>query len=306
MKILMISGDPNLLKTGAEARERLALQQSAVERLDVFVWPQAHSLWAIKRAARLQKYDVITAQDPFWRGLVAWKLARWYGVRLNLQVHADLKGQSLFRRSLARFLLRRADSIRPQSERVAIEVRQLGVKGSITILPVFIDTNRVTGVPRAHHPYFVKTILWIGRFEEEKNPMRAISVLREVRNQNVDAGLVLLGSGSLEKDLRAAAKGLPVEFPGWQEPAKYLAMADVVLSTSPYESYSASIVEALAAGVPVVSRDVGVAEEAGATVVSDAGLATAVADALATDRHAELKLKILPAKEWAQAWRQSL
>lgn len=60
------------------------------------------------------------------------------------------------------------------------------------------------------------------------------------------------------------------------KPAVFLETADVVLCTSLYESWGASIVEALAAGVPVVAPDVGVAKEAGATVVPRAQLAEAV------------------------------
>lgn len=306
MKVLMLSGDPNLLKTGAETRERFALQKSSVEQLDVFVWPHVHRYRDIRRAAHLTHYDVITSQDPFWRGLISWYLSRKTGARLNLQVHADLAGQSLAKRVLARFLLRRADSIRAQSERVATEVRKLGVRAPVTILPVYVDVARVTGVPRAPTQHSQKTILWVGRFETEKDPLRAISVLRQVRADGVDAVLVMLGSGSLEGELRKAAHNLPVEFPGWQQPAAYLAVADIVLSTSPYESYGASIVEALAAGVPVVSRDVGVAREAGATVTSKEGLAEAAARVLRSGARGELKLSLLDASEWAEQWRATL
>ena len=306
MKVLMISGDKNLLKTGAEARERLAIQTAAVEQLDVFVWPQVHNAWEIMCAARKNHYDVVTTQDPFWRGLLGWKIKFWFGAKLNLQVHADLSGQSLVKRMLARFLLRRADSIRPQSERVAAEIKKFGVKAPINILPVFINPARVVGVLRTHHPSFAKTILWIGRFEQEKDPEAAIDVLRQVRETGVDAGLIMLGSGSLEGRLKRVSSGLPVEFPGWQEPVSYLAMADVVLSTSPYESYGASIVEALAAGVTVVSRDVGVAREAGAIVVPRSELGNAVIKVLNSGERGELKISLPSAEEWARRWRETL
>jgi glycosyltransferase involved in cell wall biosynthesis len=307
MKVLMISGDANLLKNGSAARERLALQADAVDQLDVFVWPSVHSAFAIWRATRQGHYDVITAQDPFWRGLLAWKVARLTGTRLNLQLHADLKGQSLVKHVLGHIMLRHADSVRVVSERIKKEVEAIGVRAPVTVLPVFIDAKRVEGITRAPHPRFAKTILWVGRFEREKDPLRAISVLKEVRANGVDAGLVMLGSGSLQKELRAAAEGLPVDFPGWQDdPKKYLAMADAVLSTSPYESYGASIVEALAAGVPVVSLDVGVARDAGAHIAEDGDLARAVGEVLASGGRGQLKLSFLSAEDWAKAWRNSL
>lgn len=306
MKVLMISGDPNLMKNGSSVRERHTFHAGVVERLDFFVWPQEHSMKQIFTAAKTQHYDVITAQDPFWRGLLAYIVARRTGARLNLQVHADLKGQSLIRRLLARFLLQRADSVRVVSTRVKEEVAALGTLARITVLPVFVDPHRINAVAPRVHPHFTKTILWIGRFESEKNPLGALTVLQVVREQGVEAGMIMLGSGSLEQRLRKAAHTLPVEFPGWQEPIKYLAMADVVLSTSPFESYGASIVEALAAGVAVVATDVGVAKEAGAIVVPQSELAHAVVDVLQHGTRGVLKLQLPSAAEWAKQWRNSL
>lgn len=304
MNVLMISGDKNLLKEGTEAAARLALQRSAVERLDAFVWPRVHSYAHIARAARSTRYDVITAQDPFWRGFMAWRLSRHIGARLNLQLHAELAGQSLLKRLMARYLLRRADSVRVVSERMKGEAERLGVHARITVLPVFIDAGRFAGIAR--EPHDGKNLLWIGRFEPEKDPLRAISILKEVRARGVDARLIMLGQGSLERALRAASHGFPVEFPGWQDPRSYLSHADAVLSTSPREGFGASIVEALAAGVPVVSRDVGVAREAGANIAAPEMLPSEVMRVLAPGSRGELRLALLSAEEWAKAWKESL
>ena len=192
------------------------------------------------------------------------------------------------------------------SERVASEVRKIGTRASVRVLPVFISPARLASLPHISHPRFVKTILWVGRFEREKDPLTALAALRDVRTAGIDVGLIMLGSGSLETQLKRASEGLPVEFPGWQAPAPYLAMADVVLSTSPYESYGASIVEALGAGVPVVSRDVGIAKEAGAKVSEKEALASAVIAVLKSNERGVLKLPVLSAEEWAKRWKESL
>ncbi|MCR4333491.1 MAG: glycosyltransferase [Patescibacteria group bacterium] len=300
MKVLMISGDRYLLEAGTEAHARLVLQRAQVEQLDVFVWPQVHSRSEIMRAARATAYDVVTAQDPFWRGLVARRAARVAGARLNLQVHTDLSAQPLFRRLLARFLLRRADSVRVVSERVRAQVQALGVTAPIHVLPVYVDVSRFEKVVR--EPHTQKTILWVGRFEKEKDPLRAVSVLKEVRTTGVDAKLVMLGSGMLESELRQQSAGLSVEFPGWQDTVRYLPTADLVLCTSLHESWGASIVEALAAGVPVVAPDVGIAKEAGATIASRAELTGKVIETLRAGQRGELKLFIPSAEEWAERW----
>ncbi len=308
MKVLMLSGDPSILEEGSAAHARLLFQRSQVDRLDVFVWPQRHSFREIVRATRVTQPDVVTAQDPFWRGLAAWVIARRCGARLNLQVHTDLTAQPFTRRVLARFLLARADSIRVVSEKLRDTLVSWRLRAPIVVLPIFVDLAPCANMSHTPHSRFTKTILWIGRFEEEKDPLMALEVLVQVRARGIDAGLIMLGAGSLEGKLRERAKQLApfVEFPGWQAPAPYLAQADVVVSTSRHESYGASIVEALAAGVPVVSPDYGIAREAGAVIASRTELTAATAHVLQTGMRGELKMPILDAESWAKRWRESL
>ena len=300
----MLSGDRRVLEENSDAALRLRLQREAVDGLDVFVWPQVHSWWHIWRQALRGHYDIITAQDPFFRGIFAWKLTWFTRAKLNVQVHADLDGVAWYRRIIARFVLRRADSVRVVSDRVAEQVRQMRVKASIHVLPIFVDLERFRMLAREAHEGHV--ILWIGRLETEKNPGEALDVLRAVRECVHDARLIMLGEGSQLEQLREKSHGLPVTFAGWGDPVAYLPQVDVVLSTSRHESWGASIVEALAAGVPVVSCDVGVAREAGATVAEEGKLAAATIDVLMTPQRAELRLRSFDRAAWAQAWRETL
>lgn len=299
----MISGDKNILIAGSAAHTRLELQRSQVEQLDVFVWPQVHSLWNIVTAAYKGHYDIITAQDPFFRGHLALHLRQFFGGKVNIQVHVDLASCSWLRRLFAKFQLWRADSIRVVSENLKKEIAP-HVRAPVSVLPIYIDTQRFTGLER--RPHTQKTILWIGRFEPEKDPLAAVSVLKEVLDKGVDTKLVMLGTGGLDSVLRKSSQALPIEFPGWEDPTEYLQGADVVLCTSRYESYGASIIESLAAGVPVVAPDVGMAKEAGAIVVPRAELASAMIKVLQSGERGALKLSILSAIEWSHAWRETL
>ncbi len=300
MKILMISGDRNALVSGTAVYKRIGLQRSQVEKLEVVFWGRG-SIFA-PFCVRGQ-FDVVTVQDPFWRGLVGFIVARRIGAKLNVQVHTDLSAQSLLRHVLAQIVLRHADSVRVVSENLKKQVETIGVHASIYVLPIYIETDRFRNMERK--PHEGKIVLWVGRFEAEKGPMLALSVFKKVRD-SVDARLVMLGRGSLERSLRTEAKELPVEFPGWQEPAPYYAIADVVLSTSKHESYGASIIEALAAGVPVVAPDVGIAREAGATVVPREKLAEGVLKVLQSGSRGELKIPLLSKDEWAKRWKETL
>lgn len=301
MRVLMITGDRNLLMEGSGAHERLALQRSAVGSLDAVYFGRGVLFDALKVKG---PYDVVTAQDPLWRGLVALYVASRLKAKLNIQVHMDLSSLSLVRHVLAQIVLRHADTVRVVSEKVRKQVEHMSVRGKVVTLPVFVDVERFKALVR--QPHEGKRILWVGRFEEEKNPLAAVEVLKEVLERVPDARLTMLGTGSLAPRLAAEAVGLPIELRGWQDPAPYLAEADVVLSTSRHESWGSSIVEALAAGVPVVAPDVGIAREAGALVVPREKLAEAVVDVLRSGAKGVLALDLLPAGEWAVQWRNSL
>ncbi|HET9641304.1 MAG TPA: glycosyltransferase [Candidatus Paceibacterota bacterium] len=305
MNVLMISGDRNLLREGTGGYKRLMLQKSKVDRLDVFVWPQVHSWSRIAAAAATKRYDVITSQDPFWRGLFSAFLAWRNGLRLNIQVHADLAASSGLRRTVARFVLRRADSIRVVSDRLAPQIMEIGVRGRLTVLPVYLDVERFRAVKR--RPSETPTILWIGRYESEKDPFAAIAVFDEVAKHIPDVQLLMIGEGSLrDKLIEQAAQRRGVRVLGWMEPSMHLAAANVVLSTSRHESWGASIIESLGAGVPVVSLDVGIAREAGAITVPREKLADAVIDVLRTRPRGALNITLPDENEWARRWKESL
>jgi len=286
----MITGDKNTMIYHSAANRRLQLQASQVEKLEVVYWGRG-SIWP---ALPKEKFDVVTVQDPFWRGLFAWRAARRMGARFNVQVHTEVLN------TLGRFILRRADSVRVVSEKIKKQVEAAGVRAKISVLPIYVDIERFKNIVPV--PHAQKTILWIGRFEDEKDPLLALEVIKKIPGVK----LVMLGAGSLENELRRQAKGLPVEFAGWQDPAVYLGHADVVLCTSRHESWGASIVEALAAGVPVVAPEVGIAKEAGAIVVPRSDLGKAVNDVLTNGMRGQLRLQLLNKDEWAARWKESL
>lgn len=304
MNVLSLGGDRNAVTANTETYRRVQMMSGHVSKLETYVWPQVHSWWMVVRAALRLRPHVITTQDPFYRGLFAWKLARLTRAKLNVQVHADLGAQTWFRRLLGGFILRRAHTVRAVSDKVAAQVRETGTRAKVHTLPIYVDLDRFKRVTRVPHDRDI--ILWVGRFEKEKDPFEAVRILRQVRARGKDAALIMLGAGKLEKELRQAAHGLPVEFPGWKPPEDYLALADVVLSTSRAESWGASIIEALAARVPVVAPDVGIAKEAGATVVSRAELTSAIERVLEEKPEGRLNITFLDRDAWVEKWKETL
>lgn len=304
MRVLSIGTDRRLFEEGSAVRERQSAYAENLGELDIIVFTQGrtqqpqrfdtvtlnptnssskllYGLDAWRVARKLPKPDVITSQDPFETGLVALFIARLLKAPLHVQVHTDLTSREFSRHSIlnwlrariAWFVLRRASRIRVILQKTADDIRSKGVKAPVTVLPIFVDSAHLASIPRTKHPRWKIALLAIGRFEKEKRFELAIDALALARKQGHDIGLTLVGEGSERQKYYRYAQHLRIadrlDIQDWcHDIGRFYAEADLVLVTSRYEGYGLVIMEALSAGVPVLSTDVGVAREAGAIVVS--------------------------------------
>ena len=102
----------------------------------------------------------------------------------------------------------------------------------------------------------------VGRLEPRKNQILALRAMPEVLKSIPNAKLVLLGDGEdrqmLERKTDALGVRDAVVFAGNQSrPEDFLAEADVYLITSHMEGLPLSVLEAMAAGLPVIATNVG-------------------------------------------------
>ena len=304
MRVLAIGTDRKLFEEGSLVRGRQESYAKRLGALDIIVFTKGvffqrsefgavsvmptnsrfkilYGLDAWRIAQDLPTPDVVTSQDPFETGLVALFIARRLKVPLHVQVHTDFLSREYVRASfmhwvrskIAWFVLRRATRVRTILQRTADELRQGGITVPISVLPIFVDTERFAAIPRSKHPRWKIALLCVGRFEKEKRFEIAIDSLAAARSEGHDVGLTIVGEGSLRSTLYSYAQRLQVadrlELVGWKNDlATHYSEADIVLVTSKYEGYGLVIVEALAAGISVLATDVGVAREAGAMVVS--------------------------------------
>ncbi len=261
---------------------------------------------ALLIARRLPHPDVVSAQDPFESGFVCWLVARMKGAPLHVQVHTDFLSPGYASHSalnririvIAGFVLRRAAHIRVVSEAVRTSVeKKFHPKAAIAVLPIFVDIERYRNArvdPALSEKFsgFDRKLVVISRLEPEKNVALAIRAFAAVAASH--ACLIIVGAGSERTSLESLARELHVEdrvfFEGEKDSLPYYALADLVLVTSRYEGYGMVIVEALAAGKPVLSTDVGVAREAGALIATQEKFAESIREWLdAGPKNGELK-----------------
>ena len=302
MKILSIGSDQNLFVVGSAVRERV---KGYAEKTDGYLvvvpgagkFPstQVSEKLKVVSLGRLQalfwkpheKFDLVTAQDPFENGLTAWFLARKLKSKLELQIHTDLFSPyfvqhrilNRVRVMIAKFLLPRADHIRVVSNRIKEPlINKLKISESkIEVRPIFVDVEKIKNAPiktdlHKKYPQFSKIILMASRLTKEKNIDLAIELMPKFLKQEPKTGLIIVGSGPEEKKLKAKSAKLKnnIIFEPWSDDLpSYYKTADLFLNTSWYEGYGMTLVEAKAAGCPVLSTDVGVAREIGAKIISE-------------------------------------
>lgn len=137
-------------------------------------------------------------------------------------------------------------------------VRAMGVR-NVEVIPPGIEVEEL-----AAHGESLRDpglVLFVGRLEPEKGPLDAVAVMEEVRRRHPGAHGVVVGRGSLDAGVRAAAArgGGGVEVRGAipdDELRRLYAAASVLLVPSRYEGLGIVALEAMAAGAAVVAYDV--------------------------------------------------
>ncbi|WDW10073.1 glycosyltransferase [Priestia aryabhattai] len=105
-----------------------------------------------------------------------------------------------------------------------------------------------------------KAIINVGRLDYQKGHWHLIKAFAHLLSKEQEVNLFILGRGKLEEDLKSLTRNLGIEahvhFLGFKEnPYKYLANADLYVSTSLHEGLPMTLIEAMSLGLPIVSTD---------------------------------------------------
>ncbi len=154
--------------------------------------------------------------------------------------------------------------------------------------------DRVRVIPPPYAPSAIPArrrpgpvVLFLGRLVPDKDPGALLDAFARIAPAHPDLRLVLAGDGPLRPALADRARrlglGARVDLPGWIDgPTRRAALARAAVLALPSrdEAVPLAVVEALAAGVPVVATEVGAVPE----TVGDAGIVVPPGDAAALAR----------------------
>lgn len=218
----------------------------------------------------------VSCQDAFITGLIGLMLCRRRNTRLQVQAHGDIFNQYYFKgifagfkRVIADFVFARAEKIRVVSERIRSSLIDRGVRPEkIFVLPVqptlspffnIGDERQITHIDQC-------SLLFVGRLAPEKNLPLLLDAVCAARTTACPVTLTVVGTGpeqaKLERIIHENKATDFITLKDWTNAvAEEMYRADVLCLPSFHEGYGLVILEAMAAGLPVIATDVGCAGE---------------------------------------------
>lgn len=213
-----------------------------------------------------------TSLNPkaYWRDLTYLCISKALGARVVYQVHGGALPRKFFARSPLltahlRWALGLPDVVVVLAQVELRAYREFVPHQEVVALPNGIDCRPYSVVPTVQStPDRPLQLVYIGRVAREKGLYEAMQGLRLAHELGVDARLIVAGNGPEEPRLRRYAQALGIAprvcFVGpifGNDKVKLLFGADVMVLPSYSEGLPYALLEAMAAGVPVIATPVG-------------------------------------------------
>lgn len=239
-----------------------------------FSW---RAYWVVRALADRNEYDLVHAWFTVPSGAIAERLGLPYLVALR---GSDVPGynerfdlQYKLLKPLIRRIWRRADAVVANSEGLkdlALETLEI----DIDVIPNGVDVGEFKSDHERGDPL---EVLCVSRLVERKGIQYLVEAVADL-----DVELTLVGEGQQEDELEELTNDLGLEdrvsFEGYvphEQLSDYYRAADVFVLPSFNEGMSNSLLEAIAAGLPVIVTETGGTAE----LVSDNGFVVPKADA---------------------------
>ncbi|SEP93700.1 glycosyltransferase [Thalassovita taeanensis] len=236
-----------------------------------------------RRAIKTFNPDIIHVHHPFWLGSLGRIMARrlnipviyTYHTRLEYYAHQIPVPGRLFRNVIAHWLIRRfankCDAVIVPTPVARDYMRLIGVDRPVHVQPTGLDLEkfeppngpRLSELRQEVNPDGRLVFVTVSRLSPEKNIHFIIAAMERLKSRDTAPfRLLVLGDGDerapLEKMVKARDLEGDVTFLGNIDGSivpQYLAISDVFVFASRSETQGMVVLEAMAAGLPVVAVD---------------------------------------------------
>jgi glycosyltransferase involved in cell wall biosynthesis len=247
------------LSFGADALPaRVTVHRLGASRIRTAAWPLLQLVWRLKP-------DLIFS-NMFHLNFLVLLLRPFFPRRTRLIIRQNGMtspdtGTRGFARALYRMLYPRADRVVCQSEAMAADMRNLlGSARNLYVLPNPVATEQ-------ERPQETSEVLWrrpgphllaVGRLTRQKGFDLLLPAFQQILQAFPEAELAILGQGPEESALKAMSRDLgikeQVHFAGYVEkPRTWFSGASAFVLSSRHEGIANALLEAAAAGLPIVS-----------------------------------------------------
>ena len=234
--------------------------------------------FALLRVARIERPDIIHAHWILPQGFTAALADKLLGIPVVVTAHAgDVfpLNKPLFR-MLSRFSINSAAAVTANSSFTKAAVENISAKKA-DVIPMGVDislfsSSSASAVASVRKKYSIKgkMLLFVGRLAEKKCVAYLISAMKSVIGEFPDCKLVIVGDGPEKKALVSQVQHLGLwgnivfagslpnrELPPYYRAADAFILPSIVDSRGDTEGLGVVLLEAIAAGTPVIASSVG-------------------------------------------------
>jgi len=236
---------------------------------------------ADKRVLEIAKtMDVIHVHHPFVMGGIAASIAKKLNKPLVFTNHTQYEQYAHYvpapggivkysiKRRIKNFM-KNVDLVIAPAKGIIPVLREYGVEGKINIVPNGIDIDRfkkevpiselekLMGKYKLNHKD--KILIYTGRIAEEKNLTFLLKAFAKLATKNANVHLIMVGGGPQMKEfvglidkMHLTERVTITDYVPYEEMQNHLALASLYVTASKSEVHPLTIIEGMAAGLPMV------------------------------------------------------
>jgi len=263
------------------SRKKMGLKKKILsDQVEIYPTSSTNPIFFIFDALKLSreiffdhKIDLVLTQDPFITGLVGWLIKKRHKCKYLIHFHGDFWENKYWLREkwynfilllLSKFLVKRADGIKVVSFGIKEKLIKSGIKKrKIRVIPTPVDLSKfiycspdkVRNLRKKVNENW-KTIINVGRNDPAKDYRTLLKVIKIVREKYGKLAFWQIGAKIKLDDNIIFGENMKLSSIGKISQDKltnYYHASDIYVSSSRHESFGKVLIEAMAAGLPVVA-----------------------------------------------------